>query len=248
MNAIPETQRSASRAEQLSQTLQERFRDILQSCRLALGEVTIEIPAERLLEVGTELRDHPDFAFKQLVDLCGVDYLAYGRAEWDTESVTTTGFGRGVTAEDASEPGRESPRFAVVYHLLSLEKNHRLRVRTYPTGEPPRLDSVIGLWSAANWFEREAFDFFGILFDGHPDLRRILTDYGFVGHPFRKDFPLIGNVEVRYDAEKQRVVYQPVSIEPRVLVPKVIRAGKADEVPAAGSGGDEAEDAAQATE
>ncbi len=223
MNA--EVQGAASHAEQLAERLRERFRGILTTCKVAAGEVTLEVPRDRVLEVGRILRDEPDFAFKLLVDLCGVDYLQHGRAEWETEGATATGFSRGVNAEARAEAGasHEGARYAVIYHLLSLEKNQRLRLRTFAGGELPRVDSVIALWPAANWFEREAFDLFGILFEGHPDLRRILTDYGFVGHPFRKDFPLIGNVEVRYDPEKQRVVYQPVSIEPRVLVPKVIR-------------------------
>jgi NADH-quinone oxidoreductase subunit C len=162
------------------------------------------------------LRDEPEFAFEQLVDLCGVDYAEYGQATYKG--------GVQTQAPVAETPAvGQRPRFAVVYHLLSLKHNRRLRLRTYAEGDPPLVDSVVDLWSAANWYEREAFDLFGVVFEGHPDLRRILTDYGFVGHPFRKDFPLIGNVEVRYDLEKQRVVYQPVTIEPRVLVPKVIR-------------------------
>jgi NADH-quinone oxidoreductase subunit C len=161
------------------------------------------------------------------MDLCGVDYLGYGDDEWTTEGATGTGFSRGVERKpvildesDAFEPRR----FAVVYHLLSLRNNWRLRLRTFVgSSNPPIVASVVDVWNGANWFEREAFDLYGILFDGHPDLRRILTDYGFIGHPFRKDFPLSGNVEVRYDADKGRVAYQPVSIEPRTLVPKVIR-------------------------
>ncbi|HYW92790.1 MAG TPA: NADH-quinone oxidoreductase subunit C [Gammaproteobacteria bacterium] len=189
-------------------------------------EVTMEVPAERLREASVALRDEEPFRFRQLIDLCGVDYLAYGDAEWMAEQATDSGFSRGVGRYDpGSDPDQESPRrFAVVIHLLSLEKNFRLRLRAYaPDPEFPVIDSVTDIWAAANWFEREAFDLYGIHFEGHPDLRRILTDYGFVGHPFRKDFPLSGHVEVRYDPERGRVVYQPVSIEPRVLVPKVIR-------------------------
>ena len=167
------------------------------------GDVTLEVRRERLVEACRALRDDPALAFAQLIDLCGVDYLEYG--------------------QESPRGPRQGPRFAVVYHLLSLTHNRRIRVRAYPDDEMPLIDSVTGIWNSANWFEREAFDLFGIVFEGHPDLRRILTDYGFVGHPFRKDFPLIGQVEMRYDAEKQRVVYQPVSIEPRVLVPRVIR-------------------------
>jgi len=202
-------------AEALASRLRSRFGDALSTCRTGLGEVTVELAPERLIEVCAALRDEDAFAFSQLIDLCGVDYVDYGKAEWAGSDTAT----RSVFRSEAVE----RPRFAVVYHLLSLEKNERLRLRVPAAGEPPRVPSVIEIWNSANWFEREAFDLFGILFDGHPDLRRILTDYGFVGHPFRKDFPLIGEVEMRYDPEKRRVVYEPVSIEPRVLVPKVIR-------------------------
>ena len=166
-----------------------------------LGELTLEVKSSEYRASCETLRDHPDLRFEQLIDLCGVDYSAYG------------------------EGPRDGPRFAAVAHLLSIEHNWRLRLRAFcPDDEFPVLDSLIEVWPSANWFEREAFDLFGIVFEGHPDLRRILTDYGFIGHPFRKDFPLIGHVEMRYDAEKQRVIYEPVSIEPRVLVPRVIRA------------------------
>ena len=184
------------------------------------------VPQERLVEVATQLRDEPAFAFTMLMDLCGVDYLTYGQDEWKTASATNSGYSRGVQREvivDESDRFEEG-RFAVVTHLLSLEHNRRLRLRVYTTSDnPPRAPSLIGVWRGVDWFEREAFDLFGIIFDGHPDLRRLLTDYGFIGHPFRKDFPLIGNVEVRYDADLARVAYQPVSIEPRTLVPRVIR-------------------------
>jgi NADH-quinone oxidoreductase subunit C len=187
------------------------------------GELAIEVAPEQLESVCRDLRDLPALAFEQLTDLSGIDYLEHGRSEWTTEQATSTGFSRGV--ERGSAPALEGqPRFAVVYHLLSVSRNARLRVRCpCRPGEPPMLDSVTGIWASANWYEREAFDLFGILFRGHPDLRRILTDYGFIGHPFRKDFPMIGNVEVRYDPAKGRVIYEPVSIEPRVTVPKVIR-------------------------
>jgi len=201
------------------------------------GELTFEVPAERLVDVCRLLRDDPELKFEQLVDLTGVDYLDYGRVEWNTETATNSGFSRGRAAArtptlsplvggggEAGEGSGEGRRFAVVYHLLSVAYNRRLRLRAWcEGGEPPMLDSVVEIWASANWNEREAFDLFGILFRGHPDLRRILTDYGFVGHPFRKDFPLIGNVEVRYDEAKGRVVYEPVGIEPRTLVPRVIR-------------------------
>lgn len=189
------------------------------------GELTYEVAADRLLHVAMVLRDTADLKFEMCMDVCGVDYLEHGRAEWKTRDATSSGFSRGVAranpSEDVVAPGR---RFAVVYHLLSISLNQRLRLRVYCADEAePMVDSVAGIWAGADWFEREAFDMFGILFKGHPDLRRLLTDYGFIGHPFRKDFPLSGNVEVRYDPEKGRVVYQPVSIDPRVLVPKVIR-------------------------
>ncbi|MEE8539287.1 MAG: NADH-quinone oxidoreductase subunit C, partial [Woeseiaceae bacterium] len=180
-----------------------------------------------LIEVARALRDEPDFHFEMLVDVCGVDYLTYGSDEWTTQGAAGSGYSRGVECEPVilDEADTFDPeRFAVVYHLLSLKNNARLRLRIF-TGDanPPIVKSVVDIWNSANWFERETFDLFGILFEGHPDLRRILTDYGFIGHPFRKDFPLIGNVEVTYDPDKGRVVYQPVTIEPRTLVPKVIR-------------------------
>jgi NADH-quinone oxidoreductase subunit C len=191
------------------------------------GELTYEVPADRLLEVAVAFRDHADLKFEMCMDVCGVDYLEHGRAEWKTEGATSSGFSRGVSrgaAPATAGPGVVGRRFAVVYHLLSLAHNHRVRLKVFcPDDTQPMVDSVVGVWAAADWFERETFDLFGILFRGHPDLRRLLTDYGFIGHPFRKDFPLSGNVEVRYDPEKRRVVYQPVTIEPRILVPKVIR-------------------------
>jgi len=190
----------------------------------AAGEVTLVVPREDWLEVAVTLRDHEDLHFEQLSDVCGVDYAAYGCSEWATADASTSGFGRGVERDFEIEDIDDPKRFAAVYHLLSYTHNRRLRVRVYAGAPQPVVDSAIEIWSSANWFEREAFDLFGILFSGHPDLRRILTDYGFVGHPFRKDFPLIGHVEMRYDPEQGRVVYEPVSIEPRTLVPRVIRA------------------------
>jgi NADH-quinone oxidoreductase subunit C len=233
----------------LAEQLSKRFGDTLRSVTVAVGEVTAEVAPEHLIEVATALRVEPAFAFEMLIDLCGVDYAGYGRDEWATEESSSTGFSRGVEAvtegrlravtEDlvVERPWAER-RFAVVYHLLSYAHNRRLRLRVYAAEDAlPVVPSVIGVWNNADWYEREAFDLFGILFDGHPDLRRILTDYGFIGHPFRKDFPLSGNVEVIYDPEKQRVVYQPVSIEPRVLVPRVIRAAKpAEEAAPDGAG------------
>ena len=184
------------------------------------GELTVTVRSSEILTVASALFAD-QFGFKQLLDLSGVDYLSFGQADWVTNSATDSGFSRGV--KRAEQPALDSERFAVVYHLISVAKNQRLRVKTFPLGEPPQVDSVVDIWPSANWYEREAFDLFGILFNNHPDLRRILTDYGFIGHPFRKDFPLEGHVEVRYDEEQKRVIYQPVTIENRVLVPRVIR-------------------------
>lgn len=220
-----------SRLQQLSDNVQQSFSARLKSSVVAHGEVTIEVAAADLIDICTRLRDSEQFAFEQLIDVCGVDYSEYGSNEWSTES-SSTGFSRGVEPGvnarlrfgDAPAYVSERKRFAAVYHLLSISKNQRIRVRCYAENDDqPIIPSVIDVWNSANWYEREAFDLFGIMFDGHPDLRRILTDYGFVGHPFRKDFPLIGHVEMRYDPEQKRVIYQPVSIDPRVLVPRVIR-------------------------
>ena len=186
-------------------------------------ELCYEVEPAHIKQACLTLRDAPELKFEILVDLAGIDYLDYGNTEWKTYSATVTGFSRGVNRGGPRKP-HDGARFAVAYNLLSVTNNQRLRIRSRCVdAEDPVIDSVVDVWPGANWFEREAFDLFGILFSGHPDLRRILTDYGFIGHPFRKDFPLIGNVEVRYDAEKQRVVYEPVSIEPRTLVPRVIR-------------------------
>ena len=186
--------------EMLSAALDEALGDRLRRRAHALGELTAEVEPADLLSVCCALRDAPRLRFDTLVDLCGVDYSGYG------------------------DGTRDGARFAVVYHLLSTELNQRLRLRIFAADDDlPVLDSVTGVWPAASWYEREAFDLFGIVFTGHPDLRRILTDYGFVGHPFRKDFPLSGTVEMRYDPDQQRVIYQPVSIEPREIVPRVIR-------------------------
>ncbi len=226
-------------AEALAGALQARFADKITQCVTALGEVTLELPAQHLIRVCRALRDEPEFAFKQLVDLCGVDYLSYGRFDWETsETATVAGFSRGVEKESHTARTWEHTRFAVVYHLLSHSLNQRLRLRVYAEGDPPKLPSVLDIWNGADWYEREAFDLFGILFEGHPDLRRLLTDYGFIGHPFRKDFPLIGRVEVRYDPEKRRVVYEPVSIEPRTLVPRVIRSERQPQQPMSEDPGD----------
>ncbi|HJT99140.1 MAG TPA: NADH-quinone oxidoreductase subunit C [Rhodanobacteraceae bacterium] len=216
----------------------------------ARGETTIEVLPENWLDVAKTLRDDPALRFEQAVDVCGVDYLSYGEAEWDTTDVSSEGFSRGVEGDgpgrfrwdDRPHPPHLPRRYAVVVHLLSIAHNRRLRLRGFcADDEVPSMPSIVGLWPGVDWFEREAFDLYGIVFEGHPDLRRILTDYGFVGHPFRKDFPLIGNVEVRYDPEKRRVIYEPVtSVEPRVLVPRTIRddsryeQAKAEQGPASG--------------
>lgn len=189
--------------ENLAAHCREALGDVVTDLRIAHDELTLEVKCEQVAAACRMLRDHPKLAFEQLIDLCGVDYLDYLK-ESETEK-------------------RNGPRFAVVYHLLSVKHNHRLRLRVWLDDALPLVASVSEIWACANWFEREAFDLFGIMFEGHPDLRRLLTDYGFIGHPFRKDFPLSGQVEMRYDEDKQRVVYQPVSIEPRVLVPRVIR-------------------------
>ncbi|RNF85193.1 NADH-quinone oxidoreductase subunit C [Montanilutibacter psychrotolerans] len=214
-----------------AQRLRARFEDALVTVAEPRGEVTLDVTAADWPVAARALRD--EFGFEQLVDVSGVDYLSYGSDEWDTD-VSSEGFSRGVEGKSAGRfAWGEQPngaamsperRYAAVAHLLSYQHNQRLRLRTFAENDDlPVVASLTSVWPGSNWFEREAFDLFGIIFEGHPDLRRILTDYGFVGHPFRKDFPLIGNVEVRYDAERKRVVYQPVSIEPRVGVPRVIR-------------------------
>ena len=217
----------SERYETLASRIDGRFGEQMRRVPSTCGELTYELDKDDLIEIATALRNEADFGFEMLMDVCGVDYLNYGSDEWKTNDATDSGYSRGVEREPVilDEADEFDPRrFAVVYHLLSLQHNVRLRLRTY-TGKsnPPILKSVVDIWNGANWFEREVFDLFGVLFEGHPDLRRILTDYGFIGHPFRKDFPLSGNVEVSYDADEGRVVYKPVSIEPRTLVPRVIR-------------------------
>ena len=220
------TRMAPTRVEILAAAVARVFPEGLTPVAGHTGELTYEVPTDRLLEIAAAFRDRAELKFEMCMDVCGVDYLEHGRAEWKTDDATASGFSRGVV-RSAHAPAGDGPsgrRFAVVYHLLSLAHNHRVRLRVFcPDDTQPMVDSVFGVWASADWFERETFDLFGILFRGHPDLRRLLTDYGFIGHPFRKDFPLSGNVEVRYDPEKGRVVYQPVTIEPRVLVPKVIR-------------------------
>jgi NADH-quinone oxidoreductase subunit C len=213
-----------SRVEATARAIESRFGARAARLPALPGEIAVEVAPADLVAVCKTLRDAPDLAFEQLVDLSGIDYLDYGRSEWATEEATSTGFSRGVERAPRAEAPATDGRFAVAYQLLSVSRNTRLRLRCRcAAGEPPLIDSVTAIWASADWYEREAFDLYGILFRGHPDLRRILTDYGFIGHPFRKDFPLSGHVEVRYDPSRGRVVYEPVSIEPRVTVPKVIR-------------------------
>jgi NADH-quinone oxidoreductase subunit C len=190
----------ASKLETLKANLEAAFSGRLLSVTEAIGELTIVVSAKEYQDIATRLRDDSSLRFEQLVDLCGVDYQTYGDGAYD------------------------GPRFAAVLHLLSVTNNWRLRVRVFAQDDDvPLIPSVVDIWNSANWYEREAFDLFGIVFEGHPDLRRILTDYGFIGHPFRKDFPISGYVEMRYDPEEKRVVYQPVTIEPREITPRVIR-------------------------
>jgi NADH-quinone oxidoreductase subunit C len=190
----------ASKLETLKANLEAAFGGLLLSTTEAIGELTIVVKASDYVSVATRLRDDRSLGFEQCMDLCGVDYQTYGDGAYD------------------------GPRFAAVLHLLSVQNNWRLRLRVFaPDDEVPILPSVVDVWNSVNWYEREAFDLYGIVFEGHPDLRRILTDYGFIGHPFRKDFPVSGYVEMRYDPEEKRVVYQPVTIEPREITPRVIR-------------------------
>jgi NADH-quinone oxidoreductase subunit C len=190
----------SAKLEALSQKLQDQFGNQLLSLKTVLGEVTLEVAAKDYLSMMRSLRDLPEFGFEELTDLCGVDYSAYGDGVW------------------------KGARFAVVTHLLSISNNWRLRVRVFAEDDDfPAVDSITDVWASVNWFEREAFDLFGIAFVGHEDLRRILTDYGFIGHPFRKDFPISGYVEMRYDPDQGRVIYQPVTIEPRENTPRIVR-------------------------
>ena len=211
------------RAEALKADDDVEFADAVEKVVVYCDELTLHVRRELLPQVARRLRDDPQLRFELLMDLAGVDYLDYGRAEWRTNSATTSGFSRGVNRA-APHTLAGDKRYAVVSQLLSLTYNQRLRLRVWAEDvEDPMVDSLTGVWASAEWFEREAFDLFGILFRGHPDLRRILTDYGFIGHPFRKDFPISGYVEMRYDPEEKRVVYQPVTIEPREITPRVIR-------------------------
>ncbi|RTZ42431.1 NADH-quinone oxidoreductase subunit C [Candidimonas sp. SYP-B2681] len=194
-----------TRLETLQNNLLATFGESI-SLKLALNELTLEVPAKDWIDTCTALRDNALLGFDTCIDLCGVDYSAWGAPTF------------------AYQPGLHPQRFAIVVHLLSVRHNWRLRIRVFvPNDEFPVLPTLVDVWPAVNWFEREAFDLYGVVFDGHPDLRRILTDYGFIGYPFRKDFPLSGNVEMRYDTEQQRVIYQPVTIEPREITPRIVR-------------------------
>ena len=206
----------SERYETLATRIYERFGEQMRRVPSTCGELTYELDKDDLTEVATSLRNEAAFGFEMLMDVCGVDYLNYGSDEWTTNDATDTGFSRGVERQPVILD--EAEEFDEKQH------NFRMRLRVFTgASNPPVVKSVVDVWNGANWFEREVFDLYGILFEGHPDLRRILTDYGFIGHPFRKDFPLMGNVEVGYDADQGRVVYKPVSIEPRTLVPRVIR-------------------------
>ena len=197
----------SAKLEALSQNLQTHFGDRIGPLEVAFDEITLDLDVAHYLDVMTELRDAPDLHFEQLIDLCGVDYSTYGNVPWSGK------------------------RFAVVSHFLSISNNWRLRVRCFaPDDNFPSIPSLVTIWEAVNWFEREAFDLYGIVFPGHNDLRRILTDYGFIGHPFRKDFPIYGYVEMRYDPEQQRVIYQPVTIEPREITPRIVREARYGDV------------------
>ncbi len=224
------SQKIEALAARIEGCLQANVTRVSSSC----GELTYEVAPADWGGVAEQLRDHETLRFEMLMDLCVVDYLHHGQSEWQTEDATRSGFSRGVERDAsahahfvAAQSGAAPPpgkRYGVVCHLLSLAHNVRLRLRAFCDDDHrPMIDTLVNVWASANWYEREAFDLFGVLFRGHPDLRRLLTDYGFIGHPFRKDFPLIGEVEVRYDPTSGRVVYEPVSIEPRTLVPKVIR-------------------------
>lgn len=209
--------------DNLADYLRSELIDSLLSVEVANNEITAECAVDALIPLLYRLRDDKACAFDQLIDLCAVDYLLYGEYDWETYSASESGFSRGVEPQESRAYALNKPRFAVVYHLLSTKKNHRLRLKVFLNETHLSVPSAHEIWKGVNWFEREAYDLFGILFEGHPDLRRILTDYGFIGHPFRKDFPISGHVEMRYDATLKKVIYDKVDIEPRVLVPKVIR-------------------------
>ena len=210
------------------------IRELLQDLAVDYIEsdmTTVLVEKNHLIKVLTKLKETKLFKFTQLVDLCAVDYIEYGKSEWETKNSTSTGYNRGINPQshgrikfgDITDNKKSQDRFCIVYHLLSIKHNSRMRVKVYLDDQDMILPSTVGIWAVADWYEREAFDLFGILFEGHPDLRRLLTDYGFIGHPFRKDFPLVGNTQVRYDPTLRKIIHEPVDIEPRVLVPRVIR-------------------------
>jgi NADH-quinone oxidoreductase subunit C len=231
--ASPAGESLSPRYARLAELISSEFASTLESQPAIGGELSYLVDPENLIDTCTRLRDSEGTRFEMLMDLCSVDYQQYGVDEWATRNASGSGFSRGVfrgaggheAADDHEGTQFRAPaRFAVVYHLMSVTHNWRIRLKAFCRDDDvPVIDTVTGVWSSADWFEREAFDLYGILFRGHPDLRRLLTDYGFIGHPFRKDFPLSGHVEMRYDPDEGRVVYEPVSIEPRTLVPKVIR-------------------------
>lgn len=209
--------------DDLVKQLNSQFADALLSIDIEHDEITVVCGVDTLISVLKQLRDQKEFTFDQMIDLCVVDYLLYGEYDWETDLATEKGFSRAVEFDESRAYSRPTQRFAVVYHLLSTQLNHRLRLKVFVEESNLVLPSAHEIWKSVNWFEREAYDLYGVLFEGHPDLRRILTDYGFIGHPFRKDFPISGHVEMRYDAFLKKVIYEPVDIVPRVLVPKVIR-------------------------
>ncbi len=208
---------STTLAKQCQQQLSQQMNDLV----VEHDQLWLTVDSQAVKSVLHQLRDK--LSFEMLIDIVGIDYGQYGQAEWQTDKATGSGFSRAADRHPLKLELAEHQRFAVMYHLLSLQHNQRLTVTCLLDEVEPRVESVVEVWASADWHEREVFDMFGILFEGHPDLRRILTDYGFVGHPFRKDFPLSGHVEMRYDADSKRIVYEPVEIEPRILVPRVIR-------------------------
>lgn len=209
----------------LAESLRNQDKFSLSAVKLDLDEVTVDCEKAIIQDFLTYLKNNQEYAFDQLIDLCVVDYLSYGQSDWETNDATDHGFSRASQQQEhvSATLADDAGRFAVVYHLLSTKHNQRIRVKVFLSEADVSIPSAHTIWKAANWFEREAYDLYGVLFIGHPDLRRILTDYGFIGHPFRKDFPVSGHVEMRYDAKLQKVIYEPVDLEPRTLQPRVVR-------------------------